>query len=178
MSGIGGQGVQLAAHVVARAAIAEGRQVQVFGSYGGMMRGGNTEATVVVADGALESPPTVTGAWSAILVHPEFAGATLPRVGPAGLILHNSTVFTEPPPASVGLPATALAAEAGNPVAASLVMVGAYAAVTGLVTLDGLLAAIVDALPPYRRQHIELNQRALRLGHDAAPTRRQPAWAP
>ena len=45
LTGIGGQGVQLAAQVLARAAIAEGRSVQMFGSYGGMMRGGNTEAT-------------------------------------------------------------------------------------------------------------------------------------
>ena len=59
MTGIGGQGVQLAAAVVARAALLEGRDVQVFGSYGGMMRGGATEATVVVADGPVEAPPTV-----------------------------------------------------------------------------------------------------------------------
>ena len=26
----------------------------MFGSYGGMMRGGNTEATLVIADGAIE----------------------------------------------------------------------------------------------------------------------------
>ena len=50
MSGIGGQGVQLAAEVLAPAAITDGLDVQVFGSYGGMMRGGNTEATVVLAD--------------------------------------------------------------------------------------------------------------------------------
>ena len=41
MTGIGGQGVQFAAQVMSRGAIAEGRQVMMFGSYGGMMRGGN-----------------------------------------------------------------------------------------------------------------------------------------
>ena len=40
LTGIGGQGVQFAAQVMSRAAIAEGRQVMMFGSYGGMMRGG------------------------------------------------------------------------------------------------------------------------------------------
>src|SRR4051812_30733915 len=43
-TGIGGQGIQLAAEVLARAATAEGREVLMFGSYGGMMRGGNTDA--------------------------------------------------------------------------------------------------------------------------------------
>jgi hypothetical protein len=41
MTGIGGQGIQLAAQVVARAAVLDGREAQRFGSYGGMMRGGN-----------------------------------------------------------------------------------------------------------------------------------------
>ena len=57
--GSAGRAIQLAALVIARAALAEGREVQLFGSYGGMMRGGNTEATLVVADGPVESPPTV-----------------------------------------------------------------------------------------------------------------------
>ena len=51
LTGIGGQGVQLAAQVLAHAALDEGRDVQLFGAYGGMMRGGNTDATLVVADG-------------------------------------------------------------------------------------------------------------------------------
>ena len=76
LTGIGGQGVQLAAQVLARAAIAEGRSVQMFGSYGGMMRGGNTEATVVIADGAIEAPPTVADAWSAIFMHHDFSEPT------------------------------------------------------------------------------------------------------
>jgi len=70
LTGIGGQGIQLAAQVLARAAIAEGRSVQMVGSYGGMMRGGNTEATVVLADGAIEAPPTFADAWSAVFMCP------------------------------------------------------------------------------------------------------------
>jgi Pyruvate/2-oxoacid:ferredoxin oxidoreductase gamma subunit len=176
MTGIGGQGVQLAAQVVARAALAEGREVQVFGSYGGMMRGGNTDATVVVADGPIEAPPTVTSGWSAILVHPEFAQPTLERLRAGATVLVNSTVFAEPPDGAIAVPATDLAVEAGNIVTASLVMVGAYAAVTGLVTLPSLLTAVAESLPPYRAHHLALNQRALDLGHGAAPPVRSPAW--
>ena len=54
LSGIGGQGVQLAAQVLAVAAVDEGRDVQLFGSYGGMMRGGNTDATLVLADSRVQ----------------------------------------------------------------------------------------------------------------------------
>ena len=75
MTGIGGQGIQLAAQVLCRAALAEDRDVQLFGSYGGMMRGGNTDATIIVADGPVEAPPTVSRAWSALAMHHEHAGA-------------------------------------------------------------------------------------------------------
>ncbi|HEY1739296.1 MAG TPA: 2-oxoacid:acceptor oxidoreductase family protein, partial [Acidimicrobiia bacterium] len=173
MSGIGGQGVQLAAEVLARAAITDGLDVQLFGSYGGMMRGGNTEATVVLADGPIEAPPTVASAWSGIAMHPEYAHTVVPRVRPGGVLFVNTTVFdTVPAPVDVRvvpLAATALAADTGNAMTASIVMIGAYAAITALVSLDALVGAIEQALPPYRAQHIALNQRAVRTGYDAAP---------
>jgi Pyruvate/2-oxoacid:ferredoxin oxidoreductase gamma subunit len=178
-TGIGGQGVQLAAQVLARAAMAEGREVQLFGSYGGMMRGGNTDATVVVADDTIESPPTVTNAWSAIIMHHEYAPPTLARVRRDGLVLINSTVVTDPPPIDgqvVLIPATDLAAKAGNIIGASLVMLGAYVAITGVVGLDTAVAAVADALPSYRSQHIASGQAAIRVGFDAAPAASVPAW--
>ena len=60
ITGIGGQGVQLAAQVLARAATLEGREVMYLGLYGGMMRGGNTDSTVVVADAPIIAPPVVS----------------------------------------------------------------------------------------------------------------------
>jgi Pyruvate/2-oxoacid:ferredoxin oxidoreductase gamma subunit len=174
LTGIGGQGVQLAAQVVARAAISEGREVQLFGSYGGMMRGGNTDATLVVGDGPIEAPPTVTAGWSAILVHPEFAAPALERVRPDGLVLYNETLFTTVPRAgALAVPETALG---GAPVNASLVLLGAYLAVTALVGIDAAIAAVDDALPPYRRQHAAGCKQALHTGYDAGPTARHAAW--
>ena len=49
VTGIGGQGVQLAAQVLARGATREGKHVMLFGVYAGAMRGMNTDATVVIA---------------------------------------------------------------------------------------------------------------------------------
>lgn len=167
--------MQLAAQVLAKAAIAAGRDVQVFGSYGGMMRGGNTDATVVVGDGPIEAPPTVTNAWSAVLVHPDFAPPTLARVRPDGLVVFNATLFASPPrEGAVGVPATSLG---GAPVNASLVMLGAYLAMTGLVGIDLALAAVDDALPSYRKQHVAGCRHALQTGYDAAPAMRVDSWA-
>jgi Pyruvate/2-oxoacid:ferredoxin oxidoreductase gamma subunit len=179
MTGIGGQGVQLAAQLTARAALAGGRQVMLFGSYGGMMRGGNTEATLVVSDRRVESPPTVVDAWSAIVMHPAYADPLRARLHPDGLIVLNAT--TVPPadwPASaIAVPAGQVAVELGTPAAVSMVALGAYAAATGLVDLEHLIAALPDALPPYRAQHLPANETALRAGYALVPQKVHDAWA-
>ncbi len=180
LTGIGGQGIQLAAQVLARAAIAEGRQVQMFGSYGGMMRGGNTEATVVIADGAIEAPPTVADTWSAIFMHHDFSEPTRAKLRPGSLVLVNTTVFEGSFDADeyrvVELAATDLAVDLGNIMTASMVMLGAYVAATGIVALDTADAAIAESLPAYRSQHVALNVGAVHAGFDAAPRSVSPAW--
>ena len=180
LTGIGGQGIQLAAQVLARAAIAEGRSVQMFGSYGGMMRGGNTEATVVLADGDIEAPPTIAETWSAIFMHHDFSESTRAKLRPGSLVLVNTTVFEgsfdNDPALVVEIAATDLAVDLGNIMTASMVMLGAYVAATDIVGLDALDAAVAESLPSYRTQHVALNIAALRAGYDVAPRALAPAW--
>lgn len=181
LTGIGGQGVQLAAQLVARAAIIDGREVMMFGSYGGMMRGGNTDATIVVADEPILAPPTVPTAWASIVMHHDYWGFVRDRLRPGSIVLVNSTVFKGDLDRDgltvVELAATDIAVDAGNIMAATVVMVGALSALTGLVSLDALLEAVPQALPPYRTKHISLNQDALRAGFDAVEAGVAPAWA-
>jgi 2-oxoglutarate ferredoxin oxidoreductase subunit gamma len=182
ITGIGGQGVQLAARLITHAALLDGRDVQFFGSYGGMMRGGDTLATVIVADRPIVSPPTVSRAWSAIVMHHEHWEPVRDRLAEGSVVLLNSTVFTgdidRDSHAVVDVAATELAGDIGNVMTASMVITGAYAAATGLVGVDSLVAAVPDVLPPYRRQHVAINERALRAGHAAVPAVVAPAWDP
>ena len=54
------------------------------------MRGGNTEATLVLADGPIEAPPTVRDTWSAIVMHHDYwdAGAATAAPGQRGARQH------------------------------------------------------------------------------------------
>ena len=52
-----------------------------------------------------------------------------------------------------------------------MVMVGAYAATTGLVGLDALIEGMRESIPPYRTQHIAANETAMRAGFDAVEPR-------
>ena len=175
LTGIGGQGVQLAANVLAHAALAEGRDVQLFGSYGGMMRGGNTDAELVVADDRIEAPPTVGAAWAAIAMHPDYADPVLARVAADGLVLRDAELWDAPLERAdlqvVDVPAAELATGVGNVMAASMVMLGALASLTALVGLDSLGSGVRACVPPYRQQHLELNDRALQAGARAVSRR-------
>jgi Pyruvate/2-oxoacid:ferredoxin oxidoreductase gamma subunit len=180
LTGIGGQGVQLAAQVLARAALSEGRDVQLFGSYGGMMRGGNTDATLVVADERVESPPTVASAWAAMVMHHEYAGPTLGRVRDGGIVLVNTTVWEGPLDRGnfrmVEVPASDLAVDAGNLIAAGMVMLGALCTATRIVSLEALRGAARCSVPGYRTQHLALNERALEIGAGALAGVVDEAW--
>jgi Pyruvate/2-oxoacid:ferredoxin oxidoreductase gamma subunit len=180
LTGIGGQGVQLAAQVLARAAVLEARHVLLFGVYGGAMRGMNTDGTVVVGDEPIHSPPLLSRTWSAVAMHDRYWGPVAPKVRDGGVVVVNDSTFGadlgDVPARSFRVPASELAAKIGNELAASMVILGAYAAITGLVTLDGLHAGMRESVPAYRRQHIELNERALTTGFKAVDELTAPAW--
>ena len=179
MTGIGGQGVQFAAQVMSRGAIAEGRQVMMFGSYGGMMRGGNTDATLVFADGPIESPPTVPRVWAAMVMHHEFWAFAQQQLRPGSVVFVNSTIFRgeiDPSYQVIELPVTDIAVDVGNIMAASMVMAGAISRATGLVALDSLLGAVETSLPSCRAKHVAINHEALRAGFDAIGADIAPAW--
>ncbi|HEX4018462.1 MAG TPA: 2-oxoacid:acceptor oxidoreductase family protein [Frankiaceae bacterium] len=175
MTGIGGQGVQLAAQLLAKAATRSGRYAQLFGSYGGMMRGGNTDATLIIGQEPVQAPPMVGSAWSALVMHHEFAVPTLDRLRAGSILVLNTAVVTREllPPVPDGvrtaaIPASELAIELGSPAAATMVALGAYAAVTRILAIAELVETLPEALPSYRRQHVASNERALHAGADAA----------
>ena len=181
ITGIGGQGVQLAAQVIAAAAALEDREVMFFGIYGGMMRGGNTDSTVVVADGPITAPPVVARTWSAIAMHDQFWAPIEPRLRPGGFVLVNDSTFSHNIAAPVTvhrIAATEIAVGLDHQLGGAMVMVGAYGALTGIVGLDALVEAMRESVPSYRAQHVAANERAIRAGWDAVPIGVHPAWGP
>jgi len=178
-TGVGGQGVQLAAQVLARAAVLEGRDVMLLGTYGGTMRGGSTDATLVVADAPISTPPIVSRAWALLAMHHQFFAPLRGKLRAGSLVVVNASVFQAPlDPAwrAFEVPAGARAAELGSPVVGAMVLIGAFARITGIVAPESLDEAMRACVPSYRRQHIETNERALRAGYELAPAAAAPAW--
>src|SRR5439155_26568564 len=118
-------------------------------------------ATIVLSDGPVETPPTVGHAWSAIVMHDQFAAPIYAKLIDGSMAVVNSDVCSSRPDPSrttvVEVHANEIADRIGNRVAASLVLVGAYAAATGLVALESLTGAISESLPSYRQKTVDVN---------------------
>ncbi len=186
LTGIGGQGVQLCGKTLAMAATAEGRQALLSSHYGGEMRGGQTEATVVVADRDLRSLPIVAQAWSAIAFHDKFFPSVAARLRPGSVVMADSTVVSPgfaadladvcPGVQVLGVEAGKVAVALGFPHSSAFVLLGAYGAWTAVVDLGSLVAAMIKLVPPYRTQHLAANEAALRAGAALVPCGAASAW--
>ena len=113
-TGIGGQGIQLMAKVLAQAAADEGRHTMLFGLYGGAMRGGPSDSTVVIGDGPIEAPPIVPACWSIVAMHPSSLPALLPRLRSAGLLFANETLVQVTPSGGASVYNVAVSGITGN----------------------------------------------------------------
>lgn len=174
VSGTGGQGIQLLAKTLALAATRQGSYAMLGADYGGEMRGGPSKASVVIGDAPLRALPVLPSAWSAILAHHRFSEPVIERLRPGGPVVVNSKLV-DPQTLRADLKvyaidAAAIAAEVASAQAIGFVLLGAYNAVTNLVAPQGLAAAMEELLPPYRRQHVPANVRALEAGAERIAT--------
>ena len=168
VSGIGGQGVQLIGKTIALAALTEGRHVMLAGEYGGHMRGGSSIVAVVIGLEPVRALPNLPEAEMAIALSHSYWEKVSSRLKPGSLILAEETIAPDLPNEDghhiVSVPALALGMQAGNRLSASMAMMGAFSELTGAVSADALGEAMIEQLPPYRRQHASTNQTAIQLG--------------
>lgn len=181
LTGIGGQGVQLLATTLAEAATSEGRDVMLLGTYGGVMRGGNTDSTLVIADNPVSSPPMLSKVGVGIAMHHEFWVPLEKKLCPGAVVVVNDTVFvgdiTDKDVKIYRIPATKIANDLGSPMCGAMVLLGAYAKLSGIVKLESLITAMTASLPSYRQQHIEANTEALTVGFDSVKADTSPVWS-
>lgn len=168
VSGIGGQGIQLVSKVFAVAAMENDRHVMLNGVYGGEMRGGKSLTTVVIGSRPLRALPVTAHASAAVVLHPNFWQEPSERLRANALIVADEEIAAQlsplPTQSFVTVPATRLAREIGNPQVMGMILISAYASITGLVTVEQLVVAMRSLVPPHRAQHLAANEKALEAG--------------
>jgi 2-oxoglutarate ferredoxin oxidoreductase subunit gamma len=168
-SGSGGQGILLAAAIVAEAATALGKHVVQTQSYGPAARGGASKAEAIIADDEIDYPEVDAPDVSLCLsqaAYDKYAGDTRP----GGMLVYDSGLV-EPDDSLEGcylrgIPFTQASAEhLKKTVVANIVAVGALVEITGMVPAEAAEAAVVSRVPERFR---ELNVEAFRLGRRLA----------
>ncbi|MEW6001843.1 MAG: 2-oxoacid:acceptor oxidoreductase family protein [Nitrospirota bacterium] len=153
--------------ILAYAAILEDREVTWFPSYGGEMRGGTANCTVIISNDLIGSP---------LVLNPDilvvFNEASLqkfqPRLKDKGLLLFDSSLIKDPKLRNdvdiIGIPATDISSKIGNTKSSNMVLLGALIARTGLLKCTSLLEALENSVPEKRKKTIETNKRAIMEG--------------
>jgi 2-oxoglutarate ferredoxin oxidoreductase subunit gamma len=174
-SGFGGQGILFAGHVLAEAALIEGRAVSWMPSYGPEMRGGTASCSVIVSDEPIGSP-VVDVADAVVALNPPSMAKFEPVLAPGGLLVANASLIEAEPRRTdlvvLAVPCTALAREAGDDRLVSVVALGALVARSGIVGPASVREAIAEVLGPARQALIDLDVDAFGRGLSAAVTTR------
>ena len=172
-AGFGGQGVMFIGNLLAYAGMAEDHKVTYMPVYGVEMRGGTANCTVVVSDDDIGSP-IIHSPRCAVVMNKPSLDKFGPRVQKDGLLVVNASLIKDSEvkvkgPDVMMVPATELAAEAGNDRLANMVILGALAGKTGLVSLKSLNQAMKDTLPERSHKMIPANSRGHGEGRGICP---------
>lgn len=170
LAGFGGQGVLFAGKLIAYAGLVESREVSWLPSYGPEMRGGTANCSVCLSDDPIGSPLVLVPDALIAMNQPsldKFEGSLAEN----GVVVADSSLVQSIPDIPgvkvCAVPATAMAEEAGFKKLANIIMAGKLFAETGFCSEDALWKAMEKCVPAKKRDMLELNRRALRLGMDA-----------
>jgi 2-oxoglutarate ferredoxin oxidoreductase subunit gamma len=175
IGGFGGQGVILAAAVIGKAAaIYQGGYATMTQAFGPEARGGSSSAQVILSTEPILYP-YVAHPDVLVVMSQEAYTRFAPELKDTGvLIVEEDLVRISGLKSGVrvcGVPATRLAEELGKKMVLNVVMVGFFAAVTGLLKPESLRKAVGDSVPPATR---ELNLRAFDKGYEFGVRQEEP----
>jgi 2-oxoglutarate ferredoxin oxidoreductase subunit gamma len=139
-AGQGGQGMRFLSTLLGRACAARGKQAASASSYGPEVRGTFTRAEVIISDEPIVYPLLAA-------LSQEGYDRVRGQVPAEGIILYDPGTVrpaADVPARQFPVPAFQSAQELGTPHIANMVMLGAVAALTGVIDLAGLQEALPE----------------------------------
>lgn len=188
LAGIGGQGIQVTAKTLARAAVYDRRRALYFSLFDGAQRGGVSDGAVAISTGAaIQAPPLMKQPCDALLaMDPNGLKRYEMMIRPGSPLIYNRSIHevsrfryadmhkeevvddASPSRSDVDIleiPATHIATEQwGTPLMATLVCLGALIGKTDVVTLPSALQALRASIRPGRQHLLEPSEAAITLG--------------
>jgi 2-oxoglutarate ferredoxin oxidoreductase subunit gamma len=166
ITGYGGQGVVLAAYVIGRAcAVNSDMHATMIQSFGPEARGSACSATLAISDTEVLYPyiqkPDVF-----VVMSSEGYDKYRDELKAGGILIYEKDLVHpefRKDQRAFGIPSTRLAEGLGRSLVQNIVMLGFFAAATGLVSRDATQAAVTSSVPAGTE---ELNLKAFNAGWD------------
>lgn len=166
-AGSGGQGVLMMGYILSYAAMKEGKNVTYLPSYGAEVRGGTANCTVCISNEEIASPVASAPDFAVILNKPSMM-KYIETLKEGGIMIVNSSLIDTYPERDdieiVKIPGNDIATELGNEKTLNIIMLGAFAARTGVTTQESLISALEQVLNTKKAGIIELNREGMARG--------------
>ncbi|MBM4464419.1 MAG: pyruvate ferredoxin oxidoreductase [Chloroflexi bacterium] len=167
LTGFGGQGIVLSGYIIGTAAAIHDKKEATFTqSYGPESRGGACSAQVIISDEPVHYPHLIAPSILVVMSQEAYYKYAPTLSDGALLIVDEDLVEIDDLVGDVKLlsvPATRLAEELGRKIVANIVMLGFFAAVTDVVSVEAMREAILSSVPKGTE---ELNLRAFEKGYE------------
>jgi len=168
IAGFGGQGIIRSGEIVGTAAaIHDGKYATFTQSYGPESRGGACAAQVIISDEPIHYPHLLAPCILVVMSQGAY-NKYVPGFNREGVLLIDEDLVELGAEAAglrvLAIPATRLAEEElGRKIVANVVMLGFFAAVTNVVSVEALRRAVLESVPKGTE---ELNSKAFELGYE------------
>lgn len=167
LTGSGGQGIIMAAIVLAEAAgVYDEKYVCQSQSYGPEARGGTSKAEVIISNQTIDYPKAIKPDLL-LTMNQEACNTYFPDLKADGLLVVDSTLVHQIPTNRVAaIPFTRIARkEIGKEMVANMVALGAVGVLSQIISLKNLEQALMARIPKGTE---EINRKALHAGIEAA----------
>ena len=165
VAGSGGQGALRVGQMIAYAAINEGNEATWLPSYGAEMRGGTANCSVVISDEEIPFA-MVSQPGCCIVMNNASLAKFQAAIQPGGTLILDSSMVDAPVERTdlrvVRVPADVIAEEEGNSRGANMVLLGAYVAACGGISMDAVCQNIDHSFTGSKAKYAESNKRLAR----------------
>ena len=172
IAGLGGQGALLIGQLLADAGMSKYEDVSYFANYGGAMRGGESECTVILSQAEISTPIKLEPS-AVILMGPAPLEEFENRIKSGGMMMLDSSLM----PMKVSredldvyyIPATKIATYLGDSRAANFVLLGASLQITKAASLELIEKMLEERLEGEKWEALlSLDKQALRAGAEVS----------
>ena len=166
-SGAGGQGVLMMGYVFGIATMRDGKHITYLPAYGAEVRGGTANCTVIISDKEIASPVTASPDFAIVMNKPsmnKYQG----MIKKGGLMVINSSLVDSDPDREdidiIKIPANDIATELGSIKTVNMIMLGVFAAKTGITSIESIMNSLTEILKGKRADLMKLNRKGLDRG--------------